>query len=158
MKVPKLLLMAALLTSCASRAPVAAPLPELFNHDYEFFGTIEGHSVSGTIRFENQGVHPVEYMIVSESGLCRNQLHRVNDPRIHLRCGGLVMEFVRAGAVMNRSVATLAGTREVSSRECANWAVDPHTRQRTCTAWRTVTRTERVTRQGYVDIRRVGAG
>jgi hypothetical protein len=77
MKVPKLLLMAALLTSCASRAPVAAPLPELFNHDYEFFGTIEGHSVSGTIRFENQGVHPVEYMIVSESGLCRNQLHRV---------------------------------------------------------------------------------
>jgi hypothetical protein len=158
MKLPGLLVMAALLTSCASRAPVAAPLPDVFNHDYEFSGTIEGHSVSGTIRFVEHGVYPAEYVIVSESGLCRGRLHRVNDPRIHLGCGGLVMEFVRAGAVLNRSVATLAGTREVSSRECANWDVDPHTRQRTCTAWRTVTKTERVTRHGYVDIRRVGTG
>jgi hypothetical protein len=158
MGVPGLLVMTVLLTSCASRAPIAAPLPDVFTHDYEFSGMIEGQSVSGTIRFVEQGVYPVQYMIVSESGLCRSQLHRVSDPRIHLRCGGLVMEFVRAGAVMNRSVATLQGVREVSARECSNWAVDPHTGQRTCTAWRTVTRTERVTRRGYVDIRRVGAG
>jgi hypothetical protein len=152
-----IILLAMLPTACASRAALDAPLPEIYYYDYEFAGTIEGRFISGTIRFMEHDMYPVEYMVVSDDGLCRSRIHRVNEPRIHLRCGALAMEFVRAGKVVDRATASVRGTREVSRRECSNWAVDPTTRQRTCTAWRTVTSTEAVTHRGYVEIRRVGA-
>jgi hypothetical protein len=153
-----LLLCSLVLAACAGRAPVEGPRPEYFDYDYDFSGSIEGRGVSGTIRFVEHDIYPLEYTLTTEQGICRNYLRSLTEPRIYLNCHGLFIEFVRGGQVLDQAAVTLRTTRAVERQECANWAVNPQTGQRTCTSWRTVSTREPVTQNGWVEIRRLVGG
>ncbi|HSJ26482.1 MAG TPA: hypothetical protein VK929_17515 [Longimicrobiales bacterium] len=142
-------------TSCAS-TPQAAPPAEVFEYEYEFTGDVGGTPVGGTFWFEEIDVSRLRFTVNSERGICTGEVRRMTS-RVQLACGGLSFEFTRGGQVQQRAMATLAGTRTVTTRQCIRQERD-NRGVLVCAEYANVEKDEPVTHRGTVEIRRRGAG
>jgi hypothetical protein len=149
------MLAAFLLGACAS-APSATPQqdPELFRRTYDFSGSIEGEALSGRFWFrEPAGGQPLELHMSSVAGVCRREIHQVSMSHMYVSCGGIQLEFVQGGRVVERSSTSWRTTRPQQRRACLTWTTQNG--QRVCAMWGTEIVDAPTTLRGTVTLRRV---
>jgi hypothetical protein len=125
---------ASTVAACASSPPRAVDNAEIFDHDYDFDGDIEGRNIRGSISFRTLGTEAVRYTLLSDIGLCSGELRPQTTAWIQLSCGGMSIQFARGGRVLPHAQATLRTTRQETRRECDRWVINDNG-QRSCTAW-----------------------
>lgn len=157
MKVATPLLVALVLAGCASARPQSQAVdPELFSHAYEFSGMVGGRDVSGRFWFRRMGDPvPIELNMNSPvAGTCRTEMRVLNMSHMVLRCGGIQLDFVRGGRLVERPNMAWTRVEQQQRRGCVRWTRAANGQQ-VCAMEGTETVDVPITVRGVVTLTRV---